>query len=568
MARPRTTAAAARIAALAATLVLACGEPAPSGPPDVTAVVRLTFDRQRPDLDLSAAEQLQVDIRALDGFKVVKKDSLLFPEQAAGAIDFPATAVIGFGPGIKAVDFVVTVLDGSGQPVAGASAQFFNVDLTGVGVDPPADLYIVLGAELYQPCAHECAINYGGCVSVGSLRPDARICVTECAPGGEERCQIEGRQGTCLQLDPQSRACVPACTADGDCPAPLVCDRGAAACVSPCDDDLDCPAGGSCDTSARRCQGFAACPGTGCPMLEAVGTGIYGPVGLVVVGNRLYSIAQGTASSGYSDGQVASSALDGSDFLDLADAQARPIDLAVDDTHVYFANLGSGQIQRVPVGGGPVQPVAQGQHPYGIALDADSLYWVNTADGTVMKVAKSGGPTTQLATGQIGPVAIAVDGGIAYWLNLGGTDPETAPDGQGQLVAAGTDGATEPQVLTEGLDRPRRLIVTADAVYWVNAGAGGQVMRYDRGTTDTIELAAQEPMPVALALDGQQLYFLDATGQGMAGIVRQVLVTGGGVTEKALTGGGATALALDPMYVYWAEPGLFESDGAIYRLPR
>jgi len=62
--------------------------------------------------------------------------------------------------------------------------------------------------------------------------------------------------------------------------------------------------------------------------------------------------------------------------------------IAVDGMNLYWTNQ-SGAIRRVPVAGGVVETLVEGQDsPEALAVDATSVYWTNLNDATIWKVAK------------------------------------------------------------------------------------------------------------------------------------------------------------------------------------
>jgi hypothetical protein len=101
--------------------------------------------------------------------------------------------------------------------------------------------------------------------------------------------------------------------------------------------------------------------------------------------------------------------------------------LAVSATTVYFsagARNGSG-VSDVPIGGGPVTPVAGTPASIGggpVAIDATRVYWADMS-GAVYAAPLSGGTATLLATGQDNVDAIAVDDSAVYWLVNGNGSP-------------------------------------------------------------------------------------------------------------------------------------------------
>jgi hypothetical protein len=62
--------------------------------------------------------------------------------------------------------------------------------------------------------------------------------------------------------------------------------------------------------------------------------------------------------------------------------------LLVDASHVYWVSFTAAHVARAPLAGGPTEPLAKGlKAPHGLALDATHVYFAN--DGGVYRAAKN-----------------------------------------------------------------------------------------------------------------------------------------------------------------------------------
>lgn len=94
----------------------------------------------------------------------------------------------------------------------------------------------------------------------------------------------------------------------------------------------------------------------------------------------------------------------------LSTQQDGPIDIAVDATHVYWANaFNGGAISSMPKNGSGAARVlgARNGEPNGLAIDGENAYWIGTSRGFVGRVPLMAGTATILATVS-NPFAIAV----------------------------------------------------------------------------------------------------------------------------------------------------------------
>jgi formylglycine-generating enzyme required for sulfatase activity len=175
-----------------------------------------------------------------------------------------------------------------------------------------------------------------------------------------------------------------------------------------------------------------------------------GPIRVAMSPDRKYLVWLNEGTIGLADGSV--QALLNGEPLIVAENQARPRSLVVDDMGVCWTTLGlaglngEGEVHCVAFSSGktPAQPItATGQSgPLGVAMDADTVYWTNRGDGTVRKMPRAGGvaPTTA-AHGQHNPGAISLHEGVLYWVNEGDLDKAT---GSIMSLSAETSGAANP----------------------------------------------------------------------------------------------------------------------------
>jgi hypothetical protein len=121
-------------------------------------------------------------------------------------------------------------------------------------------------------------------------------------------------------------------------------------------------------------------------------------------------------------GNVMRAGRDGSNPQTIANNQATPAALAIDDHYVYWTSYDqNGAIYRVPkVGGTPPLEIARDQNrPAVIAVDDKYVYWGNLgseagSNGSIARAPKGGGKTLVLAVNQK-PVDLAVDDTYVYW---------------------------------------------------------------------------------------------------------------------------------------------------------
>jgi hypothetical protein len=77
-------------------------------------------------------------------------------------------------------------------------------------------------------CTTDAECAYERCYKSPTLTGDVGICTKDC--GGCNACTLDGEGYTCVRFSPYDEDlptfCVPVCSSDGDCAAPLVCRTG------------------------------------------------------------------------------------------------------------------------------------------------------------------------------------------------------------------------------------------------------------------------------------------------------------------------------------------------------
>jgi hypothetical protein len=239
--------------------------------------------------------------------------------------------------------------------------------------------------------------------------------------------------------------------------------------------------------------------------------------GFAADGTNVYWSTQGSydPDAGWYDGSVVKVAADGGDRpVPLATAQANPISVAVDGTHVYWADNSSGSLLRVAVDGGTPITLATGlSFPSAIATDGTSIYCAEHGNGTIETVAndsEAGAPKTLLVFGQDNIWGIAVAGGSVYWVDDGPLERDGGFT-HGAIMQVPADGGLFAR-LAWPVDNPYGIAADSTHVYWTQIGA---VMSapLDGGPPTMIAPGQQEPGGVVV--DSTNVYWTDP----MAGTV-------------------------------------------------
>ncbi len=339
-----------------------------------------------------------------------------------------------------------------------------------------------------------------------------------------------------------------------------------------------------------------------------------------LAGGHSELVSDGSADAGFAEDGAHSTDDSGPDVdadaaiaepLILARGIGRPIGIAVDDHSVFFTDLGTGSIFKIPKtpasDGSAAVPVAiaTGQiAPSAIALDAGNVYWVSST--RIRSVPKGGGvapkpvvdedgsnPIFDLvisgpyvfytSNGFIAKCHLAAfcqrgSGGI-YALTVGGgpyVRLTTVPldsfvygtSNTGIVVKASTTPTAVTQ-LAAGQDNPFDVVVDQSTVYWTNHnGAAGAVLSAslfppDAGPNAPTHLASGgDPTAIVLDATSATLYWIDfATGS-----ILKCAKSGCNGQPTSVVAGQLDPqdLAVNEGYVYWTNA----SAGTVARIEK
>ena len=251
------------------------------------------------------------------------------------------------------------------------------------------------------------------------------------------------------------------------------------------------------------------------PLVTSISSG---GAGIVVDNSYIYW----AATSGGGSGNIYKTSVLGGSVTPLAYAN-QPWDIAVDSEYVYWAEAnggpyGTNAIRKVHIDGGPMITIASNGTLHGVmAIDSNNVYFRYMRSNTwrIGKVSKNGGAIIDLATNLTShPVAIAVDAGEVFWIE----------ENTGVLNKVSIDGGVVTP-LAIGLQKPQRLAIDANNIYWTELGnivGTGTIKRMSRA-------------------------------EGITNIIKSGLFN-------------PTAITMGNIYIYWAEQGINSTDGSISKI--
>jgi hypothetical protein len=293
------------------------------------------------------------------------------------------------------------------------------------------------------------------------------------------------------------------------------------------------------------------------------------PLGLDSDGVYVYYTAGGNSANVLESGNqglVFRVPIDGGESEVLTPPMFDPKGLAVNDTHVYWANGGYGvdetgstgaTIMRVAKSGGTPETVSEAVYPIALALDDDAVYWSDADLDQIVMRPLEGTSNTVLAESQRTVKYLALDSTSVYWTN------ET-----GEVVKVAKAGGP-PTVLASGQSQPLGIAVDATRVYWAAAGDGW--IRSVPLSGGAVQNVREAEYPIAVSLQDGYLIYTNAPG------ALTTTSDTGQVLRVPLDGGTAELLAdrqelpwnittIGAKDVLWADAGKYDFAGKVLRL--
>jgi hypothetical protein len=141
----------------------------------------------------------------------------------------------------------------------------------------------------------------------------------------------------------------------------------------------------------------------------------------------------------------------------------RPCGVAIDGSHVYWADRESGTIGRADLDGGDPNAALIGglEHPCAVAIDSSYLYWVDTRG-----IGRAGLDGAQVEPGfvPIGGSGCGLAAGAQYLYFSGNSPPQSQPS----IGRVTYDGSFRQMDFITGLEEVSDIAVDSGHVYWVD----------------------------------------------------------------------------------------------------
>jgi PKD repeat protein len=271
---------------------------------------------------------------------------------------------------------------------------------------------------------------------------------------------------------------------------------------------------------------------------ETLATGVTGPVDIAVDDTNVYW------TEFYGLKKVSKT---GSSVVTLATSSYNSITgLAIDNDYVYFGdNVGNpaSLIKKVPKTGGSVITLVSGLPSVcRVSVDSSYVYWTASDGGTVNKMPINGGSVSELADGSNTPCAITVDNSNVYWSEFTNPGSVNKVSKNGDLVTTLASNANSLGIA-----------VDSNYIYWPEyVVPNGKVNRVPINGGSLTTLATGLNKPYDVAIDDAYAYWIENNSNGA---VKKVSLAGGTVTILASSLNSPEAIAIDDTHAYWIERG-------------
>lgn len=290
---------------------------------------------------------------------------------------------------------------------------------------------------------------------------------------------------------------------------------------------------------------------TGWTRAHRLATSLDHPKGVLVDGDFAYVVTGGFAKA--DNAVLRISVTSGAVETLVKVPQILSGELVIDDKYIYFSSEADNRVFRVSRIGGPAVSIAEVIRPIHLAVDDTHVYFASlkteTADGAVLRISKLGGQPQVLVAGQTGVDQLAVDRDSVYFRSNSG------------LWRVGKNGGVADCLLPAAPGKNVDHLVADDThlyFFWETSGNGKyRVARLPKrgGAPEAIGPVAN---PTGrLALSDSHVYFFraaDLTDDALAKVAKTggepALVDGSGYSTGYLTVAGGDVYFTDVNSLY------------------
>lgn len=244
-------------------------------------------------------------------------------------------------------------------------------------------------------------------------------------------------------------------------------------------------------TNANGTIGRANLDGTG--VNQAFITGPTGPFAIAVDATHVYWADQDANAIGRAN-------IDGTNVDEDFISTVFPQGVAVDGSHVYWTTspVGPDAIGRANLDGSGVDQdyVPTDEAAFGVAVNASHIYWANYSSEAIGRANLDGTGATQslIASPGDSPQGIAVDGGHVYW---------SAYEQNGARIArANLDGSDRDLNFIPGLSNPYGIAANASNLFYVDRDLDAVSRAALDGSAVTASFIGGADAPYGVAVDG------------------------------------------------------------------
>ncbi len=232
-------------------------------------------------------------------------------------------------------------------------------------------------------------------------------------------------------------------------------------------------------------------------------------------------------------------------------------------------------IARAEIDGDPVDLGFLPASAFGVAVDATHIYWADPVEEMIGRAEIDGDnpepnfisvPQIEVEPGvdsEANPQYVAVDSEHIYWTNA-----VNGKDGKGTIARADIDGdpLSIEMDFIPGASNPQGVAVNATHVFWANAGEKVETRTIGRAEIDgenpeqgfiPVDFGIQGRIPQGVALSPTRVYWALRNASNDDILVSREL-DGNEASEKFLSDGGGAevrGIATDATHVYWARKG-------------